>query len=112
MINSYKCLIKNIFESNNYKLLPIRNEDILIIKDWRNQQFDILRQKRILTEEDQEKIYQDVIVPAFNEEQPGLILFSFLFDNQLIGYGGLVHISWQDKRGEVSFLVDTQRAKN
>ena len=30
----------------------------------------------------------------------------------LIGYGGLVHINWKDKRGEVSFLIDPKRAVN
>jgi RimJ/RimL family protein N-acetyltransferase len=112
MNNSYRCLTKNIFELNSYKLLPLREEDIFLIKDWRNQQVDILRQKKILTEEDQRRYYQDIILPAFKEEQPNLILFSFLLDNKLIGYGGLVYISWQDKRGEVSFLLSTQRTKN
>ena len=112
MINSYKYLKKNIFESNKYKLLPIRSDDIFKIKDWRNQQLDILRQKKILTNEDQEKYYKKIILPSFSEKKPHLILFSFLLNNQLIGYGGFVHISWKDNRAEISFLLDTKRVKN
>ncbi len=30
----------------------------------------------------------------------------------MIGYGGLVHISWEDKRAEMSFLDQTSRAED
>ena len=33
-----------------------------------------------------------------------------MYDNELIAYGGLVHLSWPDKRAEVSFLADPARA--
>jgi RimJ/RimL family protein N-acetyltransferase len=35
-----------------------------------------------------------------------------LHDTQLIGYGGLVNISWKDKRAEMSFLVSPEIAAN
>ena len=34
------------------------------------------------------------------------------FKDNLIGYGGLVHISWEDKRAEVSFLLNPERMEN
>ena len=40
-----------------------------------------------------------------------MILFSFILKNNCIGYGGLVHIDWNSKKAELSFLLDTNRTK-
>ena len=40
------------------------------------------------------------------------MLFSFLENEQCIGYGGLTNIDWASKRVELSFLVNHQRAAN
>jgi hypothetical protein len=45
-------------------------------------------------------------------EKPKNILLSFYHENILIGYGGLVHISWEHKRAEVSFLLNQTDAAN
>jgi len=76
---------------------------------WRNAQLKVLRQREPLTPEKQERYYQGVILPSFAEKTPRQILFSYLHKEELIGYGGLVHISWEDRRAEVSFLVDPDR---
>ena len=39
--------------------------------------------------------------------EPNQILFSFLKNDECIGYGGLVHINWIDKNAEVSFVMNT-----
>lgn len=111
MIN-YKCLNVQEFHRGKYTLIPIRKEDIFLIKEWRNQQIKILRQKSELTDDDQLRYYDKVIVELFEQAAPTQLLFSYLCDNTLIGYGGLVHISWIDKRAEVSFLLNTERTKN
>ncbi len=111
-MNSYKCLKKNIYESEGYVIVPLREEDIYLIMKWRNEQIKVLRQKQPITVEMQQKYYNEVIKPTFTEQYPDQILFSYLYDNKCIGYGGLVHINWQDMRGELSFLVDTERIKN
>ncbi len=106
----YKCLIRNKFKINQYQLIPLREEDIYKIKKWRNEQMDVLRQKRVLTNADQGKYFKDYVLPNFSEEYPTMILFSFLDENNnLIGYGGLTNIDWESKRAEISFLVDTSR---
>lgn len=92
-----------------YSLVSLRKEDIFLIKEWRNEQIDILRQKKPLSDEDQQRYYQEVIEPLFDRIKPEQILFSFLEDTTCIGYGGLVHIDWSLKKAEVSFLVQTQR---
>lgn len=107
----FNCLKNKTFTYNSYKIISIRKEDIYKIREWRNDQMNILRQKKILTNEDQDNYYKSSIVPMFNKKQPEQILFSFIENNLCIGYGGLVHINWLDKKAEVSFLVDTKRTK-
>jgi carbamoyl-phosphate synthase large subunit len=105
----YRCLTKSSYNLEDYAIMPIRREDIYLIKQWRNEQMDILRQNKILSDEEQDRYFNEIIYPSFNMEQPNQILFSFLKKGKLIGYGGIVHISWVDKRGELSFLLETNR---
>jgi RimJ/RimL family protein N-acetyltransferase len=105
----YKCLFKNKFQSGNYSVLPMREEDIYLIKNWRNEQMDILRQKNVLTDEDQKKYYKRYVLPGFSEQVPRIMLFSYLLEGQCIGYGGLTNIDWESKRIELSFLINTNR---
>ncbi len=35
-----------------------------------------------------------------------------MYQGQCIGYGGLVHIAWADRNGEISFLLETSRNSN
>ena len=108
----FKSLNKNRFELGAYAVVPFREEDKYRIKEWRNQQMDVLRQKRVLTDEDQENYYNRFILPSFSQEEPTIMLFSFLENEQCIGYGGLTNIDWASKRVELSFLVNHQRAAN
>ncbi len=105
----YKCLTQNHYSYNDYQLLPIRKQDIMLIKDWRNAQIDVLRQKEPLTEQGQREYFEKIIWPSLAEERPLQVLFSFLKKDTCIGYGGIVHINWEDKRGEVSFLLNPER---
>lgn len=108
---NYACLQKQQFETPPYQIIPIRYEDIFLIKEWRNEQMDILRQDVLLTDAMQEAYYEKTIFPSFALPRPDQILFSYLKNHQFIGYGGIVHIDWEAKQGEVSFLVDTMRTK-
>lgn len=110
--NQYKCLKQQIVELDGYALVPIREEDIFLIKKWRNEQIDVLRQKRPLTDEDQRRYYETQIRPSFRQEEPDMVLFSYLKDGRCIGYGGLTHIDWEARRAELSFLLDTERTRD
>ena len=110
-MSSYKVLHKQKFESGNFSLIPIRFEDRLDIMKWRNEQIYHLRQKKPLTIENQEVYFKTIISNLFNQEQPNQILFSFLENNNLIGYGGLVHLNWFDKNAEISFIMNTKLEK-
>lgn len=91
-------------------LRSLRWEDREPIRQWRNSQIDVLRQPHDLSAADQDEYYLDVIRPQFDEEFPAQILWAVEQSGALIGYGGIVHIVWPDRRGEVSFLTDTARA--
>jgi hypothetical protein len=105
---NYKCLDKNIFSEGAYRLIPIRYDDQELIMQWRNEQIDILRQKEPLTKALQKKYFEEIVAKLFDQLNPNQLLFSFLKDDQLIGYGGLVHINWQNQNAEISFLLDTK----
>jgi RimJ/RimL family protein N-acetyltransferase len=109
MNDRYTCLTRNEFIYDHYKLVAVRKSDILLIKAWRNAQINVLRQKHILTDLDQKTYFRKNVFPYFKSQHPPQILFSYLQNNVLIGYGGLVHINWDDRRAEVSFLLDPGR---
>jgi hypothetical protein len=106
----YSFLKFDDYSFENYTLLPLRYEDISKIKKWRNDQLSILRQKKILTNTDQENYYQELIKKSFFNPNPNEILFSFLLDDTCIGYGGMVYVDWKKKSAEISFITETKRA--
>ncbi|UJF33199.1 GNAT family N-acetyltransferase [Paenibacillus hexagrammi] len=105
----YRCLTNQEFIYGDYQIVPLREQDIFHIKQWRNEQITVLRQKRLLTNEDQLRYYRNAVSPTFEVEQPSIVLFSYLLQNDCIGYGGLTNIDWESKRAEISFLLNTKR---
>ena len=108
----YKFLKKRKYVLGDYSIVPLRNEDILKIKTWRNDQIDVLRQKDLLSDSQQKEYYHNLIENSFYVSKPSEILFSFLVNHECVGYGGLVHIDWLKEKGEISFINDTIRASN
>lgn len=110
-MRTYKCLSQQVFATSDYQLVPIRNEDRYQIMQWRNEQIYHLRQKEPLSSEKQDHYFENVVAKLFDQEQPDQILFSFLHNEECIGYGGLVHINWVDQNAEISFIMNTQLEK-
>lgn len=106
--NKYKVLNNNSFVINGYSIVPIRYQDRYQIMNWRNEQMYHLRQANILTKEGQDYYFEKVISETFKKEQPSQILFSYLKNDECIGYGGLVHINWVDMNAEISFIMKTE----
>ena len=106
---AYRCLNKQCFSRGPYSLVPLRYEDRFSIMQWRNQQLYHLRQLRPLTEEDQQNYFDTVVARLYDQPRPDQILFSYLDNGECIGYGGLVHINWNDAHAEVSFIMETGR---
>lgn len=108
---TFKALKNQVFRFGNFELMPIRDEDKHAIMKWRNEQIYHLRQTKPLTKEAQETYFSETVSSLFIQEKPGQLLFSYLENGICIGYGGLVHINWQDKHAEISFLMDTALEK-
>ena len=92
----------------DYSLVPIRMEDRELIRQWRNEQMYHLRQNTPLTKEDQDQYFATVVKNLFEIDQPKQYLFSYLYHDHCIGYGGLVHIDYDRKTAELSFIMKTE----
>lgn len=112
MNRRYTALKKQIFSNGIYSLIPIRNEDRLVIMKWRNEQIYHLRQNKLLSVKEQNKYFSTIVASLFDKQQPDQILFSYLEGDKCIGYGGLVHINWIDRNAEISFVMDTTLEKD
>jgi RimJ/RimL family protein N-acetyltransferase len=106
MSRAWACLKSETISHGDYSLTAVQDEDIEAIRLWRNIQVGVLRQPFPISSEQQVSYYSDKIFPTMREKAPTNILMSFYLKGELIGYGGLVHMSWQDSRGEISFLLN------
>ena len=104
----YICLQHQEQHIGDYSIVPLRYEDRFSIMKWRNEQIYHLRQARPLTEDDQQRYFDNVVSKLYDNPKPDQILFSYLEKGVCIGYGGLVHINWIDRNGEISFIMDTK----
>ena len=107
----YICLQQQEQHLGDYSIVPLRYEDRFSIMKWRNEQIYHLRQVRPLTEDDQQRYFDNVVSKLYDNPKPDQILFSYMEKGVCIGYGGLVHINWIDRNGEISFIMDTQLEK-
>jgi RimJ/RimL family protein N-acetyltransferase len=112
MMGGYQVLNDQVWQSGVYEIESIRLEDAELIRQWRNEQISALRQSRELSMDDQALYFREHVMPEFDSPYPGKILVRFTLKGSLIGYGGIVHINWADRRGEVSFLLETKRAND
>ena len=137
-MRTYVCLQQQEQKIGNFSIVPLRYEDRFSIMKWRNEQIYHLRQARPLTEEDQQRYFDNVVAKLYDNPKPDQILFSYLENRRssersenvdfsyshcrvateedevngiCIGYGGLVHINWIDNNAEISFIMDTSLEK-
>ncbi|MBI3631436.1 MAG: GNAT family N-acetyltransferase [Candidatus Staskawiczbacteria bacterium] len=99
---------KIILNSKNYSLVRLEKSDLAFIKKWRNEQREVLRQNKILSDKDQQ-VWFKLVQKDKNQK-----VFSIInSEGELCGYCGITHIDWINKRGELTFLVktDVQRAE-
>lgn len=111
-IRVYRCINLQEFHFGRFSLETIQDEDIEDIRGWRNAQIDILRQSGEISPSQQKKYFEDFIWPTMALDNPKNILLTFFENNKRIGYGGMVHISWEHRRAEVSFLLDPVLARD
>ncbi len=105
----YACAPRLGAAVDGYVLRPVDWADREAIRCWRNEQIDVLRQREPLSTDDQDRYFRDVVAAQFTDPLPPQVLVAVDRDETLIGYGGIVHLDWGDRRGEVSFLGATDR---
>ena len=104
----YKCLPKRIYQNGEYTLQAIQPEHVEKIRIWRNAQIDVLRQKEQILPNDQIEYFKNNVWPEMENKKPKNILLAYTMNRKLIGYGGLVHISWSNYSAESSFILDNK----
>jgi RimJ/RimL family protein N-acetyltransferase len=106
-----KLEIDALYAFNGRYLCPIEKKFLPKLKKWRNLQIKMLRQFKPLTNYDQEKWFEGLYQ---NENQVlfGIITFNEKGKKVLIGYCGITYIDFKNRRGEISFLVDPDRAND
>lgn len=111
-MTNYISIKNNIISLGIYSIVPIRYQDRYLIMEWRNEQIYHLRQEKLLTKEAQDLYFDIIVNKLFEQEKPEQILFSYLSGSECIGYGGLVHINWNDRNAEISFIMKTDLEKS
>lgn len=92
---------------------PLSLEDMEQIRLWRNEVPETLRTPFVLTAEQQQQYYKDVICDrrsttrywAFISPRPGSTPAFNAYSSELIGYGGLENIQWENRLAEISILI-------
>lgn len=103
----YACMPRPILAAGALTIEAVQPEHIERIRQWRNEQMDVLRQTSVITAQQQQMYYMEHIWPETRAAHPRTILLAYKDQDRLVGYGGLVHVAWEHRRAEVSFLLDT-----
>lgn len=77
-------------------------EDMEPIRKWRNSSINTLRTPMLLTKEQQEEWYRDAIC---NRDSRSRFFGVVNQNSELIGYGGIENIQWENSIGEISLLM-------
>lgn len=93
-------------ERGEFSLRCVEDGDIEPIRRWRNAQMVVLRQTKIISAVDQESYFARFIWPQMSLAKPETILVAIEHKGRMIGYGGLVHCSWPNRRAEISVLFE------
>ncbi len=108
---SYAVMPRAHFTGGDLQFRAIEPEDIEPVRQWRNAQMDVLRQTAPISPEGQKSYFSTRVWPEKSKNEPAQILLAIERRGELIGYCGFVHISWPNRRAELSFLLvpDLQR---
>ncbi len=82
-------------------LKPLSIDDMVPIREWRNQVLETLRTPIALTKEQQEDWYRNEICNRNSRSR----FFGIWHDDILSGYGGIENIQWENSIGEISLLI-------
>ena len=100
--------------SSIMKLTALNRHQVDQAGKWRAEQRDVLRTPYFLTEEMQEKFYDDVVCNRNSPHRFYAINFlSYVIPGeqipQFIGMGGLINIEWENSTAELSLITSPGR---
>lgn len=102
----YKVLRRPDYVLQKLRISTIDDQYIQLIREWRNNQINILRQDKLISKDQQIDYFNKKVFSLYESDLPEQILFNCFYEDQFIGYGGIVHISYEHKIGEISFLLN------
>lgn len=105
-VEDYACLKNTEFTDGLFTLRSLRFQEMELIRKWRNEQIVVLRQQKPITALEQASYYRNQVLQEKLSKRPKNLLLAIFKGVALIGYGGLVHLNWHKRSGEVSFLLD------
>ncbi len=108
---NYNFLKRKLFYKD-FSIENLEKKDIEKLRIWRNAQRKVLRQNKILSKTKQKNYFDNYISKQSKKKFPEVILFAFKKKSELVGYGGFVYISWENKRAELSYLLKTDLTLN
>ncbi|MBF9032828.1 GNAT family N-acetyltransferase [Rhodobacterales bacterium HKCCE2091] len=107
----YRAMPRPVLSHGDLAARALEPEQVEPVRQWRNASMDVLRQSRDITAEEQQRYFETQVWPGKAATEPRQILLSLERGGRLIGYAGLVHINWDYRRAEVSFLLDPAVAR-
>jgi len=106
------------------ELKALSLSDVEQVRQWRNQQTEMLRTPFLLTQEQQEKFYHDVICNRqanarywgiweqvdLNNPDPRITNLNYRQIYHFIGMCGIENIQWENRLGEISLVLNPEYA--
>jgi len=86
-------------------LRELKIDDMELIRKWRNMCLSTLRTSFPLTKEQQEEWYINEICNRNSRTR----FWGIEANDELIGYGGIENIQWENRIGEVSLLINPDK---
>ena len=80
----------------------LKKEDMAQIVEWRNSTVGVLRTPFLMTKDMQEEFYERTVCDRGADSR----YFAIHFDGSLVGMAGVNNISWENRNGEISLLVN------
>lgn len=80
-------------------------DDCLKVAVWRNKDISGLRTPYRLTEKQQVKFYHDVVCQSSNHRYWSIV------NPELIGFGGITNVQWENRIGEISLIINPKCQK-
>ena len=102
------------------RFVDLRQEDCERARVWRNQNLAVLRTPYMLTEEQQETFYREVVCNRQSNArfwgiwiETDIIIRNIpIKSGRFIGMAGLVNIGWENRNAEISVIIDPVYQEN